>query len=206
MTERIEPFDQKLFTALHTIANEGIHNAARGFSGLLGQHLTVSRPSVRLVPLLQIPFMSGGPESEAIGIYLRAEGDVSGQIMLIIPYEKALELVDLLMGVPTGTTQQLGSLERSALAEVGNQTGTFFLNTLAAMVGGSIRPTPPAVMVDMVGAILDIIVATHGGISENVLLLQADIRNGDKSVETNFWVIPDMSTLEKIVAESGKGA
>jgi chemotaxis protein CheC len=100
----------------------------------------------------------------------------------------------------------LGSLERSALAEVGNQTGTFFLNTLAAMVGGSIRPTPPAVMVDMVGAILDIIVATHGGISENVLLLQADIRNGDKSVETNFWVIPDMSTLEKIVAESGKGA
>jgi len=137
---------------------------------------------------------------EAIGIYLRAEGGLSGQIMLIIPYQKAMELVDLMMENEPGTTQSIGSLERSALAEVGNQAGTFFLNTLAAITGRDIRPTPPAVMVDMIGAILDIIIATMGGISEHVLLLQANLENGDREVETNFWVIPDPETLKIIQA------
>ena len=142
--------------------------------------------------------MLGGPENEAIGVYLRAEGDLSGQIMLIIPYQKAMDLVDLMMGNEPGTTHTIGSLERSALAEVGNQTGTFFLNSLAAMTGRDVRPTPPAVMVDMVGAILDIIIATTGGVSEHVLLMQAVFENGDREVGTDFWVIPDTETLNAI--------
>ncbi len=191
-------FDDKLMSMLHIIANEGINNAARGFSGLLGEKLTVNNPGVRMVELKEIPHILGGPENEAIGVYLRAEGDISGQIMLVIPYEKALELVDLLIGNPPGTSQDLGSLERSALAEVGNQTGTFFINSLSSLTGLDVRPSPPAVMVDMVGAILDIIVATTGGVSEHVLLMEANFELGDRKVDTNFWVIPDEKTLNSI--------
>ena len=194
------PFDEKLMAMLQVIAREGITNAARGFSGLLGVQLNVQNPGAHLVALKDIPNLLGGPENEAIGIYLRAEGGLAGQIMLIIPYQKALELVDLMMENPSGTTTTFGSLERSALAEVGNQAGTFFLNTLAAITGKDIRPTPPAVMVDMIGAILDIIIATMGGISEHVLLLQANLENGEREVETNFWVIPDPETLRIIQA------
>lgn len=198
MSDNVLNFDENLMSVLQIIANEGIQNAAKGFSGLLGENLTVENPGVRLVPLKDIPMILGGPENEAIGVYLRAEGGISGQIMLVIPYEKALELVDLLMENPPGTTQTLGSFERSALAEVGNQTGTFFINSLSSLTGLDVRPSPPAVMVDMVGAILDIIVATTGGVSEHVLLMQANFKLGDRKVETNFWVIPDESTLEAI--------
>jgi chemotaxis protein CheC len=158
----------------------------------------VKNPSVRVVPLLDIPKLSGGPESEAIGVYLRADGDLTGQIMMIIPYERALELVDLLLGEPCGTTKHLGSLERSALAEVGNQTGTFFLNAVSSLLGVSVRPSIPAVMVDMVGAILDIVVATCGGITDQVLLMQAEFVNGDSSVETDFWMLPDLAALKQL--------
>jgi chemotaxis protein CheC len=195
MEDNLE-FDKNLFEILRSIASAGIHNAAVGFSSLLGHTLTVNQPSVEVIPLLDIPRIVGGLENEAIGIYLRAEGDLSAQIMLIIPYNKALELVDLLMGVPAGSTTQLGSLERSALAEVGNMTGTFFLNAIANVTGTSIRPTPPAVMVDMIGAILDIIIATSGGVSDQVMLLQAVFLDGDRSVETSFWVIPDATTIQ----------
>jgi|UniRef100_A0A7C4KJB9 chemotaxis protein CheC len=189
-------FDEDLLNTLHTVAGAGIHNAARGFSSLLGHQIQVLNPVVRVVPILEIPRYVGGPESEAIGIYLRAEGDIAGQIMLIIPYQKGLELVDLLMDVPAGTTKQLGSLERSALGEVGNLTGTFFLNAVANLTGTSVRPTPPAVIVDMVGAILDIIIATTGGVTDRVILMQAEFIDGERSVETNFWVIPDPTTLK----------
>ena len=193
------PFDQDLLESLNTIASEGIKNAANGFSGMIGHKIEVSNPVARLVPLLSIPQIVGGPDDDAVGIYLRFEGDMDGQIMMIMPYQKAMELVDLLMELPQGTTLKLGSLERSALGELGNLCGAFFLNSLAKLIGASFRPTPPAVMVDMVGAILDIVVATTGGVSEHVLLMQANFMDGPRSVEADFWVIPELNTLQALL-------
>jgi len=195
-------FSEKVMETLLSITNAGIHNAARGFSSLLGHKIDVSAPSVKVVSLFDIPEIMGGPETEAVGIYLRAEGDLCGQIMMVVPYTKSLELVDLLMEVEPGTTRHLGKIERSALAEVGNMTGTYFMNAVAELTNTSIRPSPPAVMVDMIGAIIDIIIATSGGVSDKVLLMQADFMDGGRLVETNFWVIPDIATL-KAFQQSG---
>jgi chemotaxis protein CheC len=191
-----ETFDESLLEILQIIAGTGIHDAAQGFSSLLGHRIDVSEPQVKLVPLLDIPKIVGGVENQAIGIYLRGDGDISVQIMLIIPFNKAFELVDLLLELPYGSTQQLGTLERSALGEVGNLTGTFFLNAMAKITHSTLKPTPPAVIVDMVGAILDIIIATSGGVSDQVMMIQAKFMDGERSVETNFWVIPDISMIQ----------
>lgn len=199
MSDQPELFNEKLFEVLQTIANEGITNAAKGLSSMMGQTLTVTSPQVKTIKVKEIPTILGGPEKEAVGIYLKAEGDLSGHFMLIVPLEKAYELVDMIMEQPVGTTTELGSMERSALAEVGNLTAAFFLNSVEKITKISSRPTPPAVMVDMVGAILDIIVATTGGVSEHVLTFQATFLSGDRSVDTDFWVIPDPTTLKKFM-------
>jgi chemotaxis protein CheC len=122
--------------------------------------------------------------------------------MMIIPYQKAMELVDLIMEVPQGTTQHFGSLERSALGELGNICGSFFLNSVASLTDATYQPTPPAVMVDMVGAILDIVVATTGGISEHALLMQANFMDGARCVEADFWVIPELNSLNEILKKN----
>ncbi len=190
------PFDEQLRTLLEVMANAGVRNAAQGFSSMVGEALAVTEPKVHLVSIAEIPDLLGGAEMEAVGIYLRAVGDLAGQIMLIIPYNRALEMVDMLLGEPLGTTKEFGALERSALQEMGNLTGTFFLNAIAGLTGLESRPSPPAVMVDMVGAIMDIIVATSGGVSENVLMLQTTFLRDSRSLECNFWMIPDPGTLE----------
>ncbi|NMC54052.1 MAG: hypothetical protein GYA48_10500 [Chloroflexi bacterium] len=203
-----ELLNDNLLVAMQSIVTKGVEQAAEGFSGMLGQSLIVDSPKVKLVDVTEIPSMLGGPENEAVGIYLASEGTMCSQFMLILPYQKALELVDLLMEQPTGTTEKLGSIERSALAEVGNITSTMFLNAIASQTGYSSRPTPPAVMVDMVGAILDIIVATTGGIAEKVLLLQTTFNCGERALNAEFWVVPDPTTLkpilEKALQEDGK--
>ena len=191
-----ESFDEQLRPLLEIMAREGIQHAAEGLSEMTGQTITVTQPTVSLVPLNQIPNLLGGPENEAVGVYLRAEGEMAGQIMLIFPYERALKLVDLLIGMPEGTTQQLGSYERSALAEVGNLCGAFFLNAVASLVGMEARPTPPAVMVDMVAAILDVIIATAAGVGEHVLMLSTTFMRGESELEASFWVIPDPKVLK----------
>ncbi len=197
-------FDPSLLEKLKSISSAGVANAANGFSGMVGRQIQVSSPITQLVPILTIPEIAGKPDDDAVGIYLRFKGDVDGQIMMIVPFTKAMELVDLMMDVPQGTTQHLGSLERSALGELGNICGSFFLNSIASLTEAKFQPTPPAVMVDMVGAILDIVVATSGGISEYALLMQANFIDGSRCVEANFWVIPDMSSLNEVIKKNAK--
>lgn len=187
--------------SLSRLAKQGFENAADGFSGMIGMKMSVYEPTITLVPLQDIPYALGGPEIEAVGIYLKVEGEISGHVLLVMPYAKSLELADMLLDEPKGTTQKLGSLERSALAEVGNLTGTFFLNALADKTGLPSRPSPPAVMVDMVGAILDVITALVGEIGDHVLMFQATFMIGEREMNTDFWVIPDVTTLEKLTSE-----
>jgi chemotaxis protein CheC len=202
MEQHSSYFSEELMNVLQKIATEGLSSAASGLSSMVGTTLSVADPCVKMMKVTDIPLSLGGPENEAVGIYLKAEGDVAGHFMLVFPYEKSLEMVDMLMELPKGTTQQLGSLERSALAEVGNLTASFFLNAVASITGISSRPTPPAVMVDMIGAILDIIVATTGGISEYVLTFQASFSYAEQSVKADFWVIPDPAAFDSIIASS----
>jgi chemotaxis protein CheC len=183
---------------LQAIVSHGFDNAAKGFSGMIGQKLQVANPSVRSISLQEIPMVLGGPENDAVGIYLRVEGDMAGQVIIILPLEKAFELADMLLEQKTGTTKELGSMELSALAEVGNLTGTFFLNAMSELTGVSARPTPPAVMVDMIGSIMDVIIATMGDVTPKVLMFQSNFVFGDRQTEANFWIIPDPTTLEAL--------
>jgi chemotaxis protein CheC len=194
--------DTNWITRFEGYASEGMKNAASGFSTMLGENLQISEPSFRQVPFSEIPKLLGGPETEAVGIYLRADGEISCQIMLVIPFERTLELTDLLLSQPTGTTIELGTLERSALGEIGNLTASYFLNSISHLTGISARPSPPAVMVDMVGAIMDIIIATCGGISDSVLLMQTNFISENRSIETSFWVVPDPHTLEVLASQA----
>ena len=195
MTDLKAIFTEEFVELLLKISKEGIENAAKGFSGMLGKEFLVAKSSVKLVKLMDIPKMLGGPEDETVAIYLKSEGSIAGQMMLVLPLEKAMGLVDMIMGQEMGTTQALGSMEKSALQELGNITGTYFLNYVSDNTGSSVRPTPPAVMVDMCAAILDIVIATAGLENDEVLMLDADFRHGDLSTEIQFWVIPDPNTI-----------
>jgi chemotaxis protein CheC len=195
MTELRSIFTDEFINLLAKISKEGIENASKGFAGMLGKDLQVKSSSAKLIKLMDISKMLGGPEDETVAIYLKTEGGIAGQMMLVMPFEKAMGLVDMIMGEPLGTTTSLGKMEKSALQELGNITGTYFLNYVSDNTGSSVRPTPPAVMVDMCAAILDIVIATAGIENEEVLMLDADFVQGDLSTEIQFWVIPDPKTI-----------
>jgi chemotaxis protein CheC len=192
------------YASLQEVIQAGFENAAKGFSGMLGSPLAVANPEVRLVPIQEVPMVLGGPDSDAVGIYLRVQGDLAGQVMMIIPYEKSMEFVDMLMDMPKGTTTELGRMERSALSEVGNLTGAFFLNAVAEITGITAQPTPPAVMVDMVGSITDVLLATMPDAGSQMLMFQATFTCRDREIEADFWVIPDSQTLDKMLIAGRK--
>jgi chemotaxis protein CheC len=187
--------DSALKDLLNLVANRGIVNAAAGLGQMIGQRVTVDVPDVAVVPISSVPERVGGGDVLVVGIYLACDGAMGGHVMLILELDEALRLVDLLLGEPDGTTQVLDGLARSALAEAGNLTTAFFLNAVAGTLGLEGRPSPPAVIVDMAGAILDIMLVTAGELSDDILMMQAVFQGESRQVKLQFWMVPDLDPL-----------
>lgn len=197
--------DPELAPFLQIMANAGINRATESFASLVGVPLSVSEPEVKMVTLSEIALLLGGPEVEAVGIYLESTGELEGQIMLVMPYSNALQVVDFMMGEPLGTTKKIGEMESSALAELGNVTGTSFLNAIAALIGLTALPTPPATTVDMVGAILDIIISVVAEAGDEALMFSAEISTADGDEIANFWMVPDPQIVEAFLQKVQSG-
>lgn len=180
----------RLEKILERMATPAAMNTGKGLSTMLGRPITMSVPRLTVAALSEVPERVGGAEQEAVGIYLMMLGDMTAHVMLILPVPDALRLVDMLMEVPEGTTEDFGAMERSALAEVGNVATSMFLNAIADATGLSVRPSPPAVMIDMVGAILNIILVSAGAVSNEILLMEAEFHGPDRCVELYFWLVP----------------
>lgn len=195
--------ERKVQALLHKLAVEGVKNAVKGLSTMIGEELQMTQPEVSLISVLELPNLLG-PETEAIGVFLAAEGDLAGQFMLIFPYAKALELVDLIMFETPGTTQELTSMEKSALAEAGNLTGAYFLNKVSEITGMTTVLSTPAVMADMVGAILNILVASNVEVAEHVMMIRTVIMQGEHHVQANFWFIPNPRTINTFAEKAIK--
>jgi chemotaxis protein CheC len=187
-----------LKTVFEGAASEGMELAAEGLSTFVGQQITISTPQVAVVPLAALPGVMGGPESVGVGVYLAIEGDMNGHVMLLLSRESALDLVNLLLDEVQGRVTTLGPLERSALGEIGNLTASLFLNCLARFVHVELRPSPPAVIEDMVGAILDVLAVAVGMMGEHALIMETVFQRVDRSVEALFWVVPDFESLEHL--------
>jgi chemotaxis protein CheC len=197
----IEELQSPITSLLEQITKEGVKNAVRVLSKLVGEELAVSEPDMRLVPFIEIPNIVNGPETKAVCIYLQIEGIISGQLLMIAPYLKAIELIDLLMSNPKGTTKVISDVERTALAGLGNISASSFLNAIALSTGIVLRTSTPAVIVDMVGVIMDIILATSENLSDMVLLIQTKVMRNDHETQADLWIVPDRKTLNSLNQE-----
>ncbi len=167
-------------------------NAARGLSDLLERPITMGTVQARVVHFSELWTGIGHPESAMTGLYLQMKGDLAGQAMLILSLEDALHLTDLLMDQPLGSSTELAELEQSALAEAGHLMVAYFLNAMAVLTGRPMRPSPPAVMVDMLGSILDVLAASAGEGSDDLMIFETILQDAQGLAEIRFWVLPDL--------------
>jgi chemotaxis protein CheC len=192
------------YEALTDVAKRGVANSATGLSEMVGRTIDMRALDVSLLGLDQVPKLLGAPDDTVVGIYLAIWGDIVGHILLLFSPTEANGLVDMLMEQPWGTTTSLGSMERSALGEVGNLTGSFFLNALAEMTALGGQPSPPAVMVDMGAAILDVPLVALAESSDEVLVIRTSFVADERQIGAVFLVMPDARSLLAILNSLGR--
>lgn len=169
----------------------GVNNAVIGLSQMAGQEIKIVEMSVKKVLVKDIPELFGGPEALIIAVYLEISGQSNGHMVVVYKPKVAYDLVDLLLGQPYGTTTELSDMERSTLGEMGNIMGSFFLNYISDTTGKRFQPSPPAVMMDMAGAVLDAALANVLAYSDSTYIVETIFGTNDRQVSGTFLVIPD---------------
>lgn len=172
------------------VISEGIDNALSRLSRMANKEINLTGFSLKKVLVKDVPDLLGGAEALVVGVYLEVRGYIYGHMVLVYEPQTAFNLIDLLLDQAPGSTKELTEMEKSVLGEVGNIVGSSFLNHLADTTRCVIRPSPPAVMIDMAGAILDVALAPVLEQGKYTSIAEATFSTDDQQVSGKFLVLP----------------
>lgn len=171
------------------LVSRAVTNAVSGLSGMVGKEIQIFGFDVKKVKVRDVPYEFGGPEALIVGVYLQIK-DRTGHMFVGYEPQVACELISMLLGQSPSSTLELSEMEQSVLGEIGNLMGSFFLNTLAEGTGISLLPSPPAVMIDMAGAILDVPLSCLLEHDEETPIITASFGTQDKQIDGKFLIVP----------------
>lgn len=106
--------------ALREVANIMVGHAATALARLSDTRIDLEIPTIRL--LTWHDGVAAATEDARIvaGVRTRMLGRLTGEVFVTFPRDSALALVDVLRGLPRGSTQYMNSGAASTLVEVGN--------------------------------------------------------------------------------------
>jgi chemotaxis protein CheC len=191
------------FDVLREIGNIGAGNATTALAQMLNTKVDMHVPKVDLLEFSEVGEAMGGEEQIMAGIYLIVEGDISGSIMFLLEKSSAKALVAKLMGTSSSNPDgEFDEMELSALKEIGNIITGSYLSSLSTLTNLNIYPTPPAICIDMCGAILSVPAIEFGAISDKMLLIATEFTD-DIKLEGYFILVPDLESYDKILTSLG---
>ncbi|MEA4932518.1 MAG: chemotaxis protein CheC [Lawsonibacter sp.] len=188
---------------LREIGSIGTGNAATALSQMLGQEVQITLPEVRIMGYNEAIEWIGGPEAITAGVLVRISGELSGIMLSVQP----LEFVNLLLGSMFGKQiadySELGTLERSALIEIGNIMISTFINALSGLAEIRLELTVPCLTVDMQGAILTVPMAEYGGQTDYLMTIGGNFVCDGQQVPCRLLLSPDIRSLNFLLRKLG---
>ncbi len=199
-----DSISQSQMDVLREVANIGAANAANALATMLKAKIAISVPRAQIMPFADVPDFMGGAETHSVAIYFHVGGSVQASILLVMPIEKASQLMEMLLGDDYASSDgSFTDFEYSALMELGNILSSSYLNALSSFTKMSFKPSTPALAIDMVGAILNTILCQYGEVSEMVLVMEAGFKKDKVDVIGNIFLLPEPDTLGNFFTSLG---
>lgn len=190
-------------SVVRELANIGLGHATTALANLTMRAFNMLVPRVESVPLEQIPYLLGGEESMAVGIYMPISGATGGHIAFMLDWRSAQSLWKMLLGAAPETPDTISDLDASALLEVGNIINSSFLSAISDMTDLSLESTPPAMSVDFSIAILSTVVNEAAMQDSVALSIQTVIHDYENSFDGYFLFIPTVGGLQTVFGKLG---
>ncbi len=177
-------FDQIRLDVLREITSIATGNAATSLSALLGRKVDVTVPNIMVESVEKVPEILGGGGRIASVVYFLFSGKISGSILLVLSSPESLRLANLLTGQKVDKMENLDEMGLSALKELGNIIIGSYMRVLADELKVRITHSVPGFAYDMLGAILDELLAQmslkteYAVIMESEFIVREEVRRG----------------------------
>jgi chemotaxis protein CheC len=195
-------FSDMELDALKEIGNIGAGNAATALSLLLSNKINMNVPRVAIISFDDVSNSVGGPENLVAGIFMRITGDISGNILIIIPKANAYNLVNYLLKQKPGEAG-FSAMEESALVEVGNIIASSYIVALSDFTKLSMKISVPGFAYDMAGAIFSFPLSLYGYMGDTAFLIETEFTEGIDDINFHFFLIPDDESLKVLLKAIG---
>lgn len=163
----------------------GLARATQVFEGMTGLSFQISAPACRLMELEALPELAGNSEQAMVAVYTRLSGDTPGHAIFLFQPPAAKFLADMMVGPDEST-----ALQESALCELCNVAGSAVLNMVADAGEIELVPSPPLVVSDMTGAVLQSVAAVLATLSQ-VHVIDAIISIGGEGFSARLLMVPE---------------
>jgi len=204
MSNNLKELKEIQIDLLKEVGNIGAGHAATALSTILQKPIDMNVPNVMILPFTEIEDFLGGEDQIIVGIFLRIEGDVPGNMFFTMTIESADELLRKLLYKDNIKQEfELSEMDLSALNEIGNILAGSYLSSLADFTNLKLAPSVPSIAVDMVGAILSFGLIQISQFSDYAIVIDTAFLEDHNEVEGHFFLIPDPDAFDKLFGALG---
>ncbi len=192
-------YNELELSAIQEVANIGTGNAATALAQLINRAVDIGVPKAELVPLAEAAERIGPLESMVVAVLTPVKGMMPASMLLAFPYESADALCGML-GCAADT-----EIGHSCLQEIGNILTGSYTTAIAGMTGIDIEPEPPLLAFDMLGSVIDSVLALSVETSDSVLFLQTAITVEGEPCNFGFLFVPREGAVDQLLIALGLG-
>jgi chemotaxis protein CheC len=192
---------------LKEIGNIGAGNAATSLSQLLQKKIDMKVPSVRVVSFNEMIESIGEAESVVVSVFLQLEGEITGNMYVLLTLEQATHFIRHLTGDNEFSFKHISDSELSisALQELSNILAGSYLRALSDFSQLRLYPSVPELSIDMLGASLSHSLIEISQESDVVIMIDTTINEDvvEDSYHSHFLLMPDPESLQSIFKALG---
>ena len=202
MPLRYNDLNSMQIDVLKELGNIGAGSAVTALSKMINKRIDMEVPKVELVEFNKLIEALGGPEELYAGVYFQMYGDLTGNILFLLPYESSKKLIDILLESIEYACES-DVIEKSSLEELGNIMASSYVSSLAALTCIKINISVPALAIDMAGAILSVPAIQYSETGDEVLLIETSFSQGMFCMKGIFLLIPHIESFDRLLTILG---
>jgi chemotaxis protein CheC len=184
--------------AMQELGNIGAAHAATTLSQMIGSTVQMSVPGIKAVDIAELGSYMGEESAALVVFELQGEIQHGGFVIFYITRESAIRLTNTMLGL-TDMNRSMNEMDESALLEVGNIMVSAFLDATAELLGFIMLPSPPAMTIDMVHAVMSSLIAGMGDDVDEVLLFSTELTCEEHKIDSDIIMMPEAKTLAHII-------
>lgn len=165
---------------------------------MTGKKIDMAVPRACFLPLEEAVFLGGEPEKEVSCINLPITGDIPGLVIFMFDAPSTFMLVDMVSGLPEGTTKELDEMSKSIIRETGNILAGSFISAIGNLTGLKMYTEVPELAFDMLGATLCSALIDHNYTDDQLLIIENIIGEIDRQIKGFFFFMTSPENLEKL--------